>query len=128
MRRYPRLKRSSIPFSGRIPDHAENMDSRTLNPGSSLAPERAKTLMAKVRDGAPGRIRTRDLRFTKPLLYQLSYKGPRPGYHICGVSKDKCGSPTRYLCPGTDSIERRSSTQGNADRHQIWRLGTSSRR
>ena len=25
--------------------------------------------------GAPGRIRTRDLRFTKPLLYQLSYKG-----------------------------------------------------
>jgi hypothetical protein len=26
-------------------------------------------------DGAPGRNRTRDLRFTKPLLYQLSYKG-----------------------------------------------------
>lgn len=25
--------------------------------------------------GAPGRDRTRDLRFTKPLLYQLSYKG-----------------------------------------------------
>ena len=25
--------------------------------------------------GAPGRNRTRDLRFTKPLLYQLSYKG-----------------------------------------------------
>ena len=27
------------------------------------------------RSGAPGRNRTRDLRFTKPLLYQLSYKG-----------------------------------------------------
>ncbi|CDX17354.1 hypothetical protein MPL3356_230157 [Mesorhizobium plurifarium] len=27
------------------------------------------------KDGAPGRDRTRDLRFTKPLLYQLSYKG-----------------------------------------------------
>ena len=27
------------------------------------------------RIGAPGRNRTRDLRFTKPLLYQLSYKG-----------------------------------------------------
>lgn len=26
-------------------------------------------------NGAPGRDRTRDLRFTKPLLYQLSYKG-----------------------------------------------------
>ena len=25
--------------------------------------------------GAPDRNRTRDLRFTKPLLYQLSYKG-----------------------------------------------------
>lgn len=25
--------------------------------------------------GAPGRDRTADLRFTKPLLYQLSYKG-----------------------------------------------------
>lgn len=25
--------------------------------------------------GAPGRNRTADLRFTKPLLYQLSYKG-----------------------------------------------------
>ena len=25
--------------------------------------------------GAPGRNRTRDLRFRKPLLYQLSYKG-----------------------------------------------------
>jgi hypothetical protein len=28
-------------------------------------------------NGAPGRNRTRDLRFTKPLLYQLSYKGTR---------------------------------------------------
>ena len=27
--------------------------------------------------GAPGRNRTADLRFTKPLLYQLSYKGIR---------------------------------------------------
>lgn len=27
--------------------------------------------------GAPGRNRTADLRFTKPLLYQLSYKGMR---------------------------------------------------
>ena len=29
----------------------------------------------RVMVGAPGRNRTRDLRFTKPLLYQLSYKG-----------------------------------------------------
>ena len=28
-------------------------------------------------NGAPGRNRTRDLRFTKPLLYQLSYRGIR---------------------------------------------------
>ena len=33
-------------------------------------------------DGAPGRNRTADLRFTKPLLYQLSYKGASFGYHI----------------------------------------------
>ena len=31
----------------------------------------------KKRDGAPGRNRTADLRFTKPLLYQLSYKGEK---------------------------------------------------
>ena len=30
---------------------------------------------ADARIGAPGRNRTRDQRFTKPLLYQLSYKG-----------------------------------------------------
>ena len=29
----------------------------------------------KLRIGAPDKNRTRDLRFTKPLLYQLSYKG-----------------------------------------------------
>ena len=29
--------------------------------------------------GADDGIRTRDLRFTKPLLYQLSYVGIRPG-------------------------------------------------
>jgi hypothetical protein len=33
-------------------------------------------------NGAPGRDRTADLRFTKPLLYQLSYKGAGSGYHI----------------------------------------------
>ena len=29
----------------------------------------------RVRDGAPGRIRTCDTRFRKPLLYPLSYEG-----------------------------------------------------
>lgn len=37
-----------------------------------MMPARSATLY---RTGAPGRDRTRDLRFTKPLLYQLSYKG-----------------------------------------------------
>ncbi|CDX11291.1 hypothetical protein MPLB_1080120 [Mesorhizobium sp. ORS 3324] len=31
--------------------------------------------LERAKGGAPGRDRTRDLRFTKPLLYQLSYKG-----------------------------------------------------
>jgi hypothetical protein len=33
-----------------------------------------------LKNGAPGRSRTRDLRFTKPLLYQLSYKGVLENY------------------------------------------------
>ncbi len=39
------------------------------------------------KNGAPGRDRTRDLRFTKPLLYQLSYKGTPVRYHISPASK-----------------------------------------
>ncbi len=31
--------------------------------------------LVKLEIGAPDKNRTRDLRFTKPLLYQLSYKG-----------------------------------------------------
>lgn len=31
--------------------------------------------LGKARSGATGRTRTDDLRFTKPLLYQLSYRG-----------------------------------------------------
>lgn len=45
--------------------------------------DRTRTLFSKLLKmlwflhcaGAPGRNRTADLRFTKPLLYQLSYKG-----------------------------------------------------
>ena len=39
-------------------------------------------------NGATGRTRTDDLRFTKPLLYQLSYRGLRrePLYFINEVS------------------------------------------
>jgi hypothetical protein len=33
------------------------------------------TMVGQKISGAPGRDRTADLRFTKPLLYQLSYKG-----------------------------------------------------
>jgi hypothetical protein len=36
-------------------------------------------ILEDVLSGAPGRNRTRDLRFTKPLLYQLSYKGTNSG-------------------------------------------------
>ena len=37
-------------------------------------------LKVLILNGAGTRSRTRDLRFTKPLLYQLSYAGPnRPG-------------------------------------------------
>jgi hypothetical protein len=36
---------------------------------------RSQFLNQNFKVGAPGRSRTRDLRFTKPLLYQLSYKG-----------------------------------------------------
>ena len=31
--------------------------------------------LTSVMDGTPGAIRTRDLRFRKPLLYPLSYRG-----------------------------------------------------
>ena len=36
-----------------------------------------KLLLLKQKNGATGRTRTDDLRFTKPLLYQLSYRGER---------------------------------------------------
>ncbi len=39
--------------------------------------------------GAPGRTRTADPLITNQVLYQLSYKGTRSGYHICRVSKVK---------------------------------------
>jgi hypothetical protein len=34
----------------------------------------------RAKDGATGRSRTDDLRFTKPLLYQLSYRGERGAF------------------------------------------------
>ena len=37
--------------------------------------------MAVLRGGADDGIRTRDLRFTKPLLYQLSYVGGKRAKH-----------------------------------------------
>ena len=45
-------------------------------------------------NGAPGRNRTRDLRFTKPLLYQLSYKGNAAPVAIYGAEvKTKIRAP-----------------------------------
>ena len=41
--------------------------------------------LAISRERADDGIRTRDLRFTKPLLYQLSYVGARSGQKITSV-------------------------------------------
>ena len=58
-------------------------------------------------DGAEGGARTRDLRFTKPLLYQLSYFGkfPRQDFGsflkslICSPSQNRCSPPTGRQVP-----------------------------
>jgi hypothetical protein len=42
-------------------------------------PGRPENLRASAKNGADDGIRTRDLRFTKPLLYQLSYVGAEKG-------------------------------------------------
>ena len=39
--------------------------------------------------GADDGIRTRDLRFTKPLLYQLSYVGAPAGNEDCTASRNR---------------------------------------
>jgi hypothetical protein len=49
-------------------------------PGRSLGACSAKATM-KTEAGADDGIRTRDLRFTKPLLYQLSYVGAKRAKH-----------------------------------------------
>jgi hypothetical protein len=63
----------------------------TGDPTPILAPDRPKTT------GAPGRTRTRNLRFTKPLLYQLSYRGKI--CHYRDFSRDKRLS-SNLLHPG----------------------------
>ena len=45
--------------------------------------------------GANDEIRTRDLRFTKPLLYQLSYIGVGVGGFLCLKSGSEGGLPFR---------------------------------
>ena len=51
-----------------------------------MSPVRSVTYVSgpdPVIDGATGRTRTDDLRFTKPLLYQLSYRGGEPIQMVC---------------------------------------------
>src|SRR4051812_21221350 len=59
--------------------------------------------------GAPGRNRTRDLRFTKPLLYQLSYKGLRPGFYLMRLSAGRGPPP---LAGGSGGLSSSDSPAG----------------
>ena len=57
------------------------------------------TLRAKT--GADDEIRTRDLRFTKPLLYQLSYVGAELAKMASlGLRHKRCGS-TKFQAPNS---------------------------
>ena len=47
----------------------------------------------RVNDGADDGIRTRDLRFTKPLLYQLSYIGARRGEKMASAPMESKPRP-----------------------------------
>jgi hypothetical protein len=65
----------------------------------------------KLRIGAPDKNRTRDLRFTKPLLYQLSYKGylfVEGGLEHC----PNCGGELKIIA----AIPVSSDTKGPEDR------------
>ena len=51
------------------------------------------------KNGAPGRIRTRDPLITNQVLYQLSYKGSGAvlkGKSICGKAKFRAMAPARW--------------------------------
>ena len=59
------------------------------NPASTLRQNRFLNIL-RIEDGAGGGTRTPDLRFTKPLLYQLSYASSEFfGNYLIGLHPEK---------------------------------------
>ena len=55
----------------------------------------ARCRISYLKSGAPGGTRTHDLRFRKPLLYPLSYRGAKPILYLKTVP-DGAGRPVRH--------------------------------
>jgi hypothetical protein len=64
------------------------------------ASNRQQPLQSLITSGADDGIRTRDLRFTKPLLYQLSYVGAPSGEDYIETIRQQAAESVCSLCSG----------------------------
>ena len=72
----------------------------SAKPTGTKAPEEELMMSGQGSDlGAPGRNRTCDTRFRKPMLYPLSYEGVRPTSYLPAQTQK---------CPGGPAAAKRS--------------------
>jgi hypothetical protein len=120
------------PRRGIRPSYSGLLDSPELLRGEGTANSPPSTTKLSQKTGADGRDRTDDLRFTKPLLYQLSYIGQIASSlcHVCAaaqVNRDGCGILQEALrnhargwsAPMTPALEPQ---RDRATRHSVERL------
>src|SRR6266516_5909690 len=73
--------------------------------------------------GAPGRNRTCDTRFRKPLLFPLSYEGEGEGWRNHGGKPPVRPSLLRLKCKRSASTRRPSANSDKSDSRASWLLG-----